>query len=142
MKKNKKLGNKGYLLIEIILASVIAFGLAYFILELTLKLKNKNDDLLVETLISTDNAIISNAVMKYMREHDGEFTCNNISISGNKVYIGPVDNREFVIEVNEYATIGNCSNNGSNITINHITIPLKITQSNKHFDVDIYYRLS
>ena len=34
--------NKGYMLVEIILASVIAFGITYFIVDLTIKLKNKN----------------------------------------------------------------------------------------------------
>ena len=49
-----KLNNKGYMLVEIILASALAFGLTFFIIDLTIKLKNKNDDLVVETLISTD----------------------------------------------------------------------------------------
>ena len=48
----KKLNNKGYMLVEIILASVIAFGVAYFILDLVIKLKNKNDDLFVDTPVS------------------------------------------------------------------------------------------
>ena len=40
------------MLVEIILASAIAMGIAYFITDLTIKLKNKNDDLLVKTLSS------------------------------------------------------------------------------------------
>ena len=37
----KKLNNKGYLTVEVVLASVIAFGLAYFLLNLTIKVKDK-----------------------------------------------------------------------------------------------------
>ena len=59
-----KLNSKGYMLVEIILASVIAFGVAYFIINLTIKLKNKNDDMLVETQVKTDQAIITNKLMK------------------------------------------------------------------------------
>ena len=59
----KKLNNKGYMLVEIILASVIAFGVAYFILDLVIKLKNKNDDLFVDTLARTDQAIITNTII-------------------------------------------------------------------------------
>ena len=80
MKKRNKLNNKGYMLIEIVLASVIAFGLAYFMLELTLKLKNKNDDLMVETLMATDNAIISNAIMRELQENNGNFDMRNMNI--------------------------------------------------------------
>ena len=65
------------MLIEIVLASALAFGLAYFMLELTLKLKNKNDDLMIATLMATDKTIISNKIisnvikeMKYIRESE------------------------------------------------------------------------
>ena len=40
MKKN----NKGYMLIEIIIAAVIAFGIAYYLLNLTFKFSDKNMD--------------------------------------------------------------------------------------------------
>ena len=49
-----KLNRKGYMLVEIILASAIAFGVGYFILQMVINLKNKNDDLLVETLSAID----------------------------------------------------------------------------------------
>ena len=54
----KKLDNKGYMLVEIVLASALAVGFAYFLLDLTIKLKNKNDDLFVSTVVLTDQAII------------------------------------------------------------------------------------
>ncbi len=73
-----KLNNKGYMLVEIILASVLAFGLAFFLLELTIKLKNKNDDLLVRTLVSTDQAIVMNTIMKEIEENFDNFECTDI----------------------------------------------------------------
>ena len=60
----KKLNNKGYLTVEVVLASVIAFGLAYFLLNLTIKVKDKNDDMLVKTILINDKAIIENNIMK------------------------------------------------------------------------------
>lgn len=150
MRKKNKLNNKGYMLVEIILASVIAFGLAYFMFELTLKLKNKNDDLMVETLMSTDNAIISNAIMKYLKENNGLFECTkNIKIDNGKIYIGPIDDnqKKFIVKINEYASLGNCYNtidtyNEGGVTYarNHITIPLYITSQNeKESNINIYY---
>ena len=59
----KKLNNKGYLTVEVVLASVIAFGLAYFLLNLTIKVKDKNDDMLVKTILINDKAIIENNIM-------------------------------------------------------------------------------
>ena len=62
-----KLNKKGYMLVEIILASALAFGLAFFIIDLVIRLKNKNDDLLVENLITTDKTIITNKLMSYAK---------------------------------------------------------------------------
>ena len=59
-----RLNNKGYLLVEIILASALAIGMGYFITQITIKTKNKNDDLLVTSLVSTDQGIIYNGIMK------------------------------------------------------------------------------
>ena len=65
----KKLNNKGYLTVEVVLASVIAFGLAYFLLNLTIKVKDKNDDMLVKTILINDKAIIENNIMKDNEEY-------------------------------------------------------------------------
>lgn len=142
MEKSKKLNNKGYMLVEIILASVLAFGLAYFMIELTLRLKNKNDDLLVETLTQTDNAIISNAIYKYLIENatSSSFSCDNISISrsGRKIYL----NGNFIDEVNEYVTIGNPSCYKNRNGVINVIVPLSIVQlPSKDFDVDLYYKI-
>ncbi len=77
--KNKR----GYMLIEIILAFVLAIGIAFSIISLTIKLKNKNDEEVVETLISTDQAIISNKFMDYAINLKSEFDCSKIKISDN-----------------------------------------------------------
>ena len=39
-----KLNNKGYMLVEIIVASVIALVMAYFLIDITIRLVNKNND--------------------------------------------------------------------------------------------------
>ena len=64
----KKLNNKGYMLVEIIMAFAITFCLIYFLMDLVINLKNKNDDLLVDTIIKTDQTIISNKLMDYVIE--------------------------------------------------------------------------
>ena len=76
---NKKIfNNKGYMLVEIILASVLAMVVAYFIIDLTIKLKNKNDDLLVKTLVATDQAIMYNTIMDDVYNSGDTVSCDYI----------------------------------------------------------------
>lgn len=145
MKKNRKLNNKGYMLVEIILASVIAFGLAYYMLELTIKLKNKNDDLLVETMAMTDNAIISNAIMEYLRKNTSLSQCPNgefiIVEDDKRVFV----NNKFVTEVSDYISFGNedgeiykCESMSGGAF--HIVVYLGVSQQkNTDFNIDLYY---
>lgn len=131
----KRLNNSGYVLIEIILASAIAFGIAYFILDLTIKLKNKNDDLVVRTLTQTDRGIITNRFMSYMV--DDNFSCDNVKIVNNTIKY----NDEVIDIVNKYAKLENynCS-----ITSNRVNLKffIKVRQlEEENFNVDInYYR--
>lgn len=148
MEKNK-LNNKGYMLVEIILASVIAFALAYFMIELTLKLKNKNDDLLVETLTTTDRAIISNSVMSYMKELnaiEAKNFCNDlgskISLDGDKKFY--LDGK-FITQINKFADMeisnSTCETLADGKTM-HLTIPLKIVNTKKDESIDLYYYIN
>ena len=135
----KKLNNKGYMLVEIILASVIAFGVAYFILDLVIKLKNKNDDLFVDTLARTDQAIITNTIMRDIYNKNTQFSCNNISKSddGTKfIYKDTV--KETVIEVNKYTTIGAiyCEVTPTNLIELNISLTVKTTQKSYNISIN------
>ena len=139
----KILNNKGYMLVEIILASVIAFSVAYFIVNLTIKLKNKNDDLLVSTQAVTDQDIITNKLMKYATLEGSDFDCSKLSVSGKKIkYNGDVIdilNDYAVTEKIDSSNITNyCTNDNGKISI---TIPLRISQMpDKVFDVKVDYK--
>ena len=69
-----KLNNKGYMIVEIIMASMIAFGVAYFLFDLTINMKNKSDDLQARTIIMSDRAIIENYIMRQLL-NSKEVTC-------------------------------------------------------------------
>lgn len=60
----KKLNNKGYMLVEIILASVIAFSVAYYLINLTFKFKDQNLDLYNLTLIENAKINITKNIME------------------------------------------------------------------------------
>ena len=63
-----KLNRKGYLTVEIILASTIAFAIAFFLIEITVKLVSKTDDVYHETVIAYDDAIIINNIKEKIKD--------------------------------------------------------------------------
>ena len=132
--------NKGYMLVEIILASVIAFGIAYFILDMTIKLKNKNDDLLVETQVMTDKTIINNKLMKYIKEDDFDFDCDNINVdTDNKIIRYKSD---IVDKVSDYAVLDDlyCNVDKENKEIS-VVVYLSVPQMpDKDYNVEINYK--
>ena len=54
----KKLNNKGYLTVEIILAATIAFTIAFFLIEITVNFSNASDNYYVDTIFLTDKSLI------------------------------------------------------------------------------------
>ncbi len=141
-----KLNKKGYMLIEIILASAIAFGVGYFILQMIINLKNKNDDLLVETLTTTDQTIIINKLMQYAMEEDDQFTCK-LTTDGKTLYYEDKDGNKNIIDiVNDYAVIladengalNDCSVEDGMV---YFSVPISVAQMpNENFDATLNYR--
>lgn len=132
----RKLNNKGYMLVEIILASVIAFGVAYFIIDLTIKMKNKNDDFFVETQVATDKAIITNKLMALVKKQADDFNCQKLNVTNQTI---SYDNDPIDI-VNEYTNIGTleCHKQDDEISIK---IPLTVKQqASRDYDIDINYK--
>lgn len=117
------------MLIEIILAFVIAMGITYFMFELIIKIKNKNDDLLVKTLVSTDQTIIYNTIINDI--YKGKFSCGKIDVDGNKfIYDGKP-----IVVVSEYASVGSLKCNDDRTEVH---IPIRVKQiPNENFDVKI-----
>lgn len=103
-----KLNKKGYLAVEVILASVVAVSIAVFLIDLTVKMVNKTNDNYTNTLFLTDKALITNHLRKEIKQDiekekngpiqradfNGKYTCNlkftggntsNITIGGNEI---------------------------------------------------------
>lgn len=132
-----KLNNKGYMLVEIVLASVIAFGVAYYITNLTIKLKNKNDDMLVETQVMTDQAIIANKLMKYIIDEGSNFECGSVEVSGKTIKY----KTNTIDVVSDFANVGSLADKDCSANSISFKIPLSVPQINKNYDVEINYKL-
>lgn len=135
----KHLNNKGYMLVEIILASVLAMVVAYFVIDLTIKLKNKNDDLLVKTLVYTDQAIIYNTIMKDLYSTSNTIDCayiqNKVSISDNVF-----DYDGFKNIVSEYASLGSLTCTDIATDSISLEIPINVLQlPDEEFDIIINF---
>ena len=125
------------MLVEIVLASAIAFGIAAYMINITIKVKNKNDDMLVEMQAATDRAIITNKLLQYLESEQDTFTCNIGKNSNNQLNYGS----KLLDNVSSYVKIGNvqCNKTTSDIKIN---IELSVPQlPDKNFDVLINYVL-
>ena len=63
----KNLNRKGYMTVEIIIASVIAFAIAFFLMEITIKLVDITDNEYVNTNFMTDKALIMKNIRKNIK---------------------------------------------------------------------------
>ena len=82
-----KINNKGYLLVEIVVAAVIAFAIAYFLFDLTVNLGNKEEDYYINTLLETDKLIMTKDVMNDISNYNlVSVTTGNID-EGKKYYV-------------------------------------------------------
>lgn len=140
----KKLNKDGYMLVEIIMAFAIVFILIYFIMDLVIDVKNKNDDLLVDTLTRTDQTIITNKLMDYIIDETSEveniiFDCSKLEVMEDNITIKYKD--DVIGIINEYAVINRddiyCSTDQGKVSIK---IPIDVKQVDEDYDVLINYK--
>ena len=146
----RKLNNKGYMLVEIILAFVISFAILYFMMDLVIKLKNKNDDLLVETVVKTDSSIITNKLMEYaIRDVDSNDTAkefcrkieDNIDLASNTIKYGDevinvLDDTSKIVIVNK-DDICNVDEDDGKVSVR---IPVEVKQNkDRNFNIEMDY---
>ncbi len=133
--------NKGYMLVEIVLASAIAFAIAAYMIDVTIKLKNKNDDMLAELQVETDKAIIAYKIMGYLKSEGEAFGCANNNSSSVNRNGKQIRYKNTVLDtVNNLTTVGapTCTNTNGRFVIK---VPLTVTAlPSKKFDVVVVYR--
>lgn len=103
----KKLNRKGYLTVEIIIASVIAFAIAFFLMEITINLVDITDNEYVDTNFMTDKALIMKNIKKNIQEDINKYekvdsiTCTDDNKMCEIIFIrsgGPTEARRIVID--------------------------------------------
>ena len=117
-----KLNRKGYITVEVILASVVAVSIAIFLMEITIKMVNITDDAYVDTELLTEKALIIKNIKKLLEddiEKNGginNITCTNtlcqINFCSDSSSIELVNNNQIT-----YNGINSYDKNLSNIKI-------------------------
>ena len=104
----KKLNRRGYMTVEIIIASVIAFSIAFFLMEITMKLVDVTDNEYVSTNFMTDKALVMNNIRKNLKKDIAEYEkIDSIKCKGNycEIYFdrsgGPTEARRIVIDTKD-----------------------------------------
>ena len=82
----KRLNNKGYMLVEIIVASVIAFSVAYYLLNLTYKFKDKSEDIYYSTTMLSDKINITKNIMNDLEKIPDKNSVTLVQGTNNNTY--------------------------------------------------------
>ena len=81
----KKLNNKGYMLVEVIISSAIALVMAYFLVEITVKLVNKNNDYYEQSVFVSDKNILTKSIMDVFNDEYFELVKVDYNNGSNSV---------------------------------------------------------
>ena len=79
----KRLNNKGYMIVEIIVSATIAMTIAYFMMDLIVKLKEKYDYVQNDTILMTDKIVITNEILGDLYKRDIE--CAKLSVDNKGI---------------------------------------------------------
>lgn len=143
-----KLNRKGYLTIEIILGATIAFAIAFFLMEITIKMVNVTEDNYKDIVVITDNALVISNIKKLLDNKEiTNITCssntctityNDIDNTTHTTHLG-IDNRSVIYkESTNYLYVKELDKSLSNITLTS-TIIGDITGENKN---NIYFKIT
>lgn len=143
-----KLNRKGYLTIEIILGATIAFAIAFFLMEITIKMVNVTEDNYKDIVVITDNALVISNIKELLDNKEiTNITCssnictityNDINNTTHITHLG-IDNRRVIYEESaNYLYVKELDNSLSNITLTS-TIVGDITDENKN---NIYFKIT
>ena len=139
-----KLNRKGYMTIEIILAAVVTFVIAFFLIDLTMDLSSNTDDAYADTVLVTDKALITKNIKENIKKdictygNISSVNCSNnvcditmtsgirvkLSVSGNEVeYTGSgTYSKEIDKSLSEIKITSNNSNGYYNFKISGTNI--------------------
>ena len=70
--------------VEIIIASVIAFAIAFFLMDITVKIVNDTEEAYVDTILTTDKALIMKNIKENIENDTKDCTISNFQRVGSE----------------------------------------------------------
>ena len=147
-----KLNNKGYMLVEIIVASVIALVMAYFLIDITIRLVNKNNDYYVESVLLTDKNLVTKEIMEDINDNSNNdilLIKINVTNSGDDIVTAELsfndgNSKNLVIDKsNNIIKYGNYEKKLSdNLSIKEFNISKDSTQKQLYIRIPAYTNYS
>ena len=152
----RKLNNKGYLLVEIIVAATLALGIGYFLVRLTIKFSKQEEDIYYSLYNTNEKSILTRAIMEDIESigaTEVKKNGNNIELTyrnGDTKIITVTDNSigysDYIWELESNLSIENVTINGdstkASCTIDDsycfIEIPIKDRFSNCAYGIKIF----
>ena len=113
-----KLNKKGYMLVEIVIATVLAFSIAFYLLNLTYKFKNTNSDIQESRAFLADRLVITKNIMNDIRDKavgnvwTRSYINNYYTVEdseGNEKKVSKGNFIRFVLVYDECSSDGSCS---------------------------------
>lgn len=98
-----KLNRRGYIAVEIILASIVSITIAVFLIDITIRLVNRTDNNYIDTIFVSDKALLTKNIKEEI-ENDisNKGVIDSISCSNSKCSINFKDgSKELSIEGNK-----------------------------------------
>lgn len=127
------MNRKGYLTVEVVVATVIAVGISFFLINIVMKILNKTDDLTHEISYFT----VHSAISKVLEEDLSSLQLSELSLSSNEVIITynlcPEDEEAYLCET-QRKKISIKEENGKKSLIYG-----KILEDNSYDDTDANY---
>ena len=157
-----KINNKGYMLVEIIIAFSIAMGIAYYLLNLTYKFKNTNEDIYQSTIYLKDKIAITKNIMNNLEEEvitdytkcDGnciilttETGQKKLLINENIITYGKIktdgtydksDISYYEKELEKFLTVGEIQISEANKDYFSLTIPISSIYSDEDYEIKLF----
>ena len=121
----KNLNNKGYLTIEIILASVIAFTIAFFLIEITINFSNASDNYYIDTLFITDKSLVTSNIKKSIQNDindKGKITSANCTNSACTITYNNGDEKEIIYNEDKEIEYGGYKKKIKTVNFNSMSV--------------------
>ena len=152
-----KLNRKGYLIVEIIAASVLAMGIAFFLVRLTISFSRKDEDIYKSISFTNDKNIITNKIMDDVNnytltkvEYDSDKNTVTFTYWDNyqlkkleRVLIIDKVNKtitydKYKKEINGALVIGDITFNSNNKEYTSIVIPITNIYNNEDYSIKLF----